>query len=87
MHTNFFITKFHLHVSANVGPPQGVRLQNTSSVVYGHSSRLDWHSKLCTTRNRAYLLKHFNIFNVLTITWPSLYSYKRMTTHNWTGIL
>jgi hypothetical protein len=36
---------------------------------------------------RAYLLKHFNIFNVLTITYPSLYSYKRTTTHDWTGIL
>jgi hypothetical protein len=35
MHTNLFITKFHLHVSANVANLQGVLLQNTSSVVYG----------------------------------------------------
>jgi hypothetical protein len=37
MHTNLFITKFHPHVSANVGHPQGVLLQSTSSVVYDHS--------------------------------------------------
>ena len=36
-HKLFFITKFHLHVSANVGHPQGVLLQNISSVVYGYS--------------------------------------------------
>ena len=24
MHTNLFITKFHLHISANAGHPQGV---------------------------------------------------------------
>ena len=28
--------------------------------------------------HRAYVVKHFNILNV----WPSLYSYKQMTTHD-----
>ena len=29
MNTTCFITKFHLHVSANLGHPQGELLQNT----------------------------------------------------------
>ena len=36
MHIDLFVTKFQINVSANVGHPQGVLLQNTSSVVHGH---------------------------------------------------